>query len=84
MFSSLPEDSGLPSESIRWVEEIVGMCVNCSLWRVGLPLNISVSIRQWKTFGAKVIVVWDVFNSESFSDLLIHFVSASPFSSQRK
>jgi hypothetical protein len=33
------------------------MCVNCLVWQVGLPLNISVSIRQRKGFGPRVIVV---------------------------
>ena len=32
------------------------LCVEVTVRRVGLPLNISVRNRQWKTFGAWVIL----------------------------
>jgi hypothetical protein len=35
----------------------VTLCVQYVLRRVGLQLNISVSIRQWKTFGPRVVGV---------------------------
>ena len=56
MVTLLSEDSALPSDPIRHVKEIIDLCVNCLVWRVGLPLNVSVRKRQRKTFGPKVVV----------------------------
>ncbi len=50
-------------QDFRRSDEIVDMCGQYVLRRVGLPLNISVSIHHRKTFGACIILRADICNS---------------------
>jgi len=61
--------TGFPSTSLSVIvsgrpsDTGATLCVTYAIQRVGLPLNISVSILQRETFGSRVIVVRDRFAS---------------------
>ena len=65
------EDSGLPSNPIRRVQEIAGMCVVHAIGKVVLQFNISISIRQWKGFCPRRVCRVDICTLGNWSALNI-------------
>jgi hypothetical protein len=68
------EDSGLPSNPIRQVQEIAGMCVKPVIRKLGLQFNISFSIRQRKVFSpwrGYRVVIYNAKNGPSVADMCV-------------